>query len=239
VPCISRDPSFIPPHNVSATCVCADTYVGLDCSDTIADTIIRKEQAKELENPSGCFAQASGVLAFDQDEHLTTRQLSDLRVGDRIASMDHRGHLSATNVVFIHDHLHPADTFVLHYLDSEGVSRRYELTGAHAVPTALKCHGKAPYLQFWCFSTYSICHEVTRWPTGGQCKISSMRPASEVFPGSHILHVVVPKSMTTFEVVNVTKVTRSRSMVRYVVTAHGALLVNWVLRYVCLIDEKI
>ena len=153
VPCITRDPDFIPPHNVSATCVCADTYVGLDCSDTIADTIIRKEQAKELENPSGCFARASEIVAVDQAGQLLTRKLSDLRVGDRIASMDYRGHVSATEVVFLHDHTHPSETLALHFLDANGGSRRYELTGAHAVPTALDCHGDVPCLQFWCFSS--------------------------------------------------------------------------------------
>ena len=79
------------------------------------------------------------------------------------------------------------------------------------------------------FGAFLLLHEMTLGSVGGKCKISSTRPASEVVPGTRILHVTTQKSIS-FEPVNVTKVARSRSRVRYIVTAHGALIVNGVLR---------
>jgi len=113
----------------------------VDCSDTIADTIIRKEQAAELENPSGCFARESEVLSFDNDGHLVSRRLADLHVGDRVASVDASGQVSTTHVIFVHDHLHEGATRILHFMDGYGHPSYYELTGAHLVPTALDCRG--------------------------------------------------------------------------------------------------
>ena len=42
-PCITRSSDYIAPHNVSATCVCGDTYAGESCASTIADQIIDEE----------------------------------------------------------------------------------------------------------------------------------------------------------------------------------------------------
>lgn len=68
----------------------------------------------------------------------------------------------------------------------------------------------------------------TYWSAGGNCKLSHMRPAHEIKPGTEIVRVS-PK-LQTFQPVNVTNVTYGRTMVRYIVTAHGALIVNGVLR---------
>ena len=64
--CITRDPDFIPAHNSSATCVCADTYTGIDCGSSIADEIIAREKAKGLDGPSGCFALEGQVQVLAQ-----------------------------------------------------------------------------------------------------------------------------------------------------------------------------
>jgi hypothetical protein len=141
IPCITRDPNFIPVHNVSATCVCADTYIGTDCSDTIALQIIRKKQQEGGNDDAGCFAHNNEALVLDTSGNLMRRRLSDVQVGDHVGSIDKQGKLSTTQVVFIHDHLEPSNTVILHFLDWAGVPTQYELTPSHAVPTSWSCDG--------------------------------------------------------------------------------------------------
>jgi hypothetical protein len=80
-PCIARKLDFIPAHNASATCVCADTYVGVDCSDTISEQIIRQEQAKALGESTGCFAVDSEVQTVVEDD-LGRQMILPLRLAD-------------------------------------------------------------------------------------------------------------------------------------------------------------
>eukprot|EP00277_Geminigera_cryophila_P043999 CAMPEP_0173077670 /NCGR_PEP_ID=MMETSP1102-20130122/13454_1 /TAXON_ID=49646 /ORGANISM="Geminigera sp., Strain Caron Lab Isolate" /LENGTH=216 /DNA_ID=CAMNT_0013948381 /DNA_START=139 /DNA_END=786 /DNA_ORIENTATION=+ len=127
-PCISRDPDFIPAHNVSATCVCADTYVGIDCGDTIAGQIIRKEQLSALAAGDGCFAIDSQVHLVRTSLHpphaharrLGAVRISDVEIGDVVRSVDAAGRDSATTVVFVHDHVLPSATVVLHFVGAAG-----------------------------------------------------------------------------------------------------------------------
>ena len=207
-PCITRDPNFIPAHNTSATCVCADTYVGVDCADTIAQMIIREEQAKSADQGSGCFALDSKVQLVDEHGRSVTRRLGDVQVGDRLASMGKSGHVSSSPVIFIHDHVHESSTVILHFQDRTGAQARYQLTGAHAVPTAFTCHNR-------------------------QCKITRTRPASEIAVGSFILGTKLGthknEGGVSFERVKVTDKTRGHAMVRYVVMADDTLIVDQVL----------
>ena len=204
-PCIQRDPDFIPVHNTSATCVCADTYIGSDCSDDTALSIIREQQALEGSDGAGCFSVDSTVLVLGHDEKLVSRRLSEVRVGDLVGSLNEQGHLSITPIVFIHDHLERMTTVILHSTDTDGAPVQYELTPAHAVPTALNCASQ-----------------------GSQCSISHTRPAGDIVPGSLILGL--SNQRPAVKLVNVTHVTRGNAMVRYVVTANDMLIVDDVLR---------
>jgi len=205
--CITRDPDFIPKHNSSATCVCADTYIGIDCGSSLADEIIAAEKAKQTGQSSGCFALGGQVRVLDDDGRMVERRVGDVKTGDLVRSIDSRGRLSISPVVFIHDHLLPSDTMMFHFIDTAGAPAHYELTGAHAVPTALACEGL-------------------------RCKITRTRPAREIVPSSSILRVA-PKAhgggASDFEVVNVTHITHGYALVRYIVTAHDTLVVNDIL----------
>ena len=205
--CITRDPDFIPVHNSSATCVCADTYIGIDCGSSIADEIIAREKAKGLDGPSGCFALEGQVQVLDDDGRMVARRVSDVKTGDLVRSLDSMGKLSISPVVFIHDHLLPGATVMLHYIDLAGAPARYELTGAHAVPTDLACAGL-------------------------HCKITRTRPARDVVPGSSILRVApdaLGEGASDFAVVKVTHLTHGNALVRYIVTTHDTLVVDNIL----------
>ena len=79
-PCIERNPDYIPPHNVSATCVCSDTYAGLDCSTTIADQIILSNEALRSSNSqSGCFSFNMQVLVPNMGNKVRSKQISLLQ----------------------------------------------------------------------------------------------------------------------------------------------------------------
>ena len=71
---------------------------------------------------------------------------------------------------------------------------------------------------------------------GRQCTIKQTRPAREVVPGTSIIRLSHSGKHRGeggggyLEYVEVTNVTRRRSMVRYIVTEHDNLFVNQVLR---------
>jgi len=211
-PCISRDPDFIPAHNVSATCVCADTYVGIDCSDTIAEQIIRKEQLSALAAGDGCFSIDSQVHLVRTSPHpphaharrLGAVRISDVEIGDVVRSVDAAGRDSATTVVFVHDHVLPSATVVLHFVGAAGAPVRYELTGAHMVPIVMACEESL-------------------------CTITQTQPARSIEAGSVILRRSVGAQERKrgsgagagagdFEYVTVTRVSQGRAMVRYIVS---------------------
>ena len=211
-PCISRDPDFIPAHNVSATCVCADTYVGIDCGDTIAGQIIRKEQLSALAAGDGCFAIDSQVHLVRTSLHpphaharrLGAVRISDVEIGDVVRSVDAAGRDSATTVVFVHDHVLPSATVVLHFVGAAGAPVRYELTGAHMVPIVMACEESL-------------------------CTITQTQPARSIEAGSVILRRSLGAQERTrlsgagagvgdFEYVTVTRVSQGRAMVRYIVS---------------------
>jgi hypothetical protein len=79
VPCIERDPQYIPNHNVSRTCVCADTYFGEDCGTTIADATIKEALANYKKPEGGCFAQHSSVQIRAAGAAFRRARVSDLR----------------------------------------------------------------------------------------------------------------------------------------------------------------
>lgn len=243
VPCIERDPQYIPNHNVSRTCVCADTYFGVDCGTTIADATIA-EALRNYEKPKGgCFAVHSSVVTWDAHGVPRHIPLSDLRVGDRIASMDGSGRAGSSEVIWVHEHVEAAATRRLFFRLNNGSNASLELTDWHAVPTVdswrlQQCRQRQhrPDLPDHARDRSRDQDPTSKQPDqegqsqspeqAGACgAASALRhlPALFVEPGMQLVRAA---SAGGFEGAVVTKVESAQARVRYVVTHNDRLLVD-------------
>ncbi len=79
-PCTERNSDYVPPHNASATCVCSDTYDGADCSSTIADRIIKENQALISSSAkTGCFSRDALVMVPSTRNKVSWRPISSFQ----------------------------------------------------------------------------------------------------------------------------------------------------------------
>eukprot|EP00291_Cryptomonas_curvata_P011647 CAMPEP_0172184540 /NCGR_PEP_ID=MMETSP1050-20130122/19636_1 /TAXON_ID=233186 /ORGANISM="Cryptomonas curvata, Strain CCAP979/52" /LENGTH=181 /DNA_ID=CAMNT_0012858357 /DNA_START=29 /DNA_END=571 /DNA_ORIENTATION=- len=77
----------------------------------------------------GCFATTSLVHVADANGRPRPATLGDIRVGDRIRSVDDDGRPVWSEVYFLHDHPAPAPTVVLHFPAAAGKTGKTGRTG--------------------------------------------------------------------------------------------------------------